>query len=258
MSGEQPVPWNATVVRRRDASDRVAVLWVRPDAGRVQAFEPGQFVQIGWPRPPAPDAPPGGRLRWIKRSYSIASAPGEHDAYELCIALVDEGQLTTRLWPLQVGDRVWCDDAPKGQFTLGSVPHGAPIVALATGTGIAPYVSMLRHFRGSGRWSRFTIVHGARERGDLAYEDGLSAAEGADASVRYVPVLSREPEGSGWTGLRGRVQAALPQLELPGDAHVLLCGNPAMIEDVRALLLPRGFQPAGPQQPGNLHYERYW
>lgn len=261
------MPWNATIVRRRDVGERVVLLWVRPDSGAVQDFEPGQFIQLGWPRPRAADAGPEERVRFVKRSYSIASSPAEREGYELCLALVQEGTLTPRLWELSEGARVWCNDAPVGHFTLARVPHGARLVLVATGTGIAPYVSMLRRYRGTGRWHDVCIVHGARAAADLPYDDELRQAARADASVRYVPVLSREPAASGWRGARGRVQSVLEPAAFaraagwpldPAEAHVFLCGNPAMIEHVRALLEGRGFRPNLAAGPGNLHFERYW
>lgn len=262
-----PIPWNATVARRRDVNDRVRILWIAPDSGATQPFEPGQFVQLGWPKPEDPAGPPPTRVRWNKRSYSIGSSPEERGAYEVCLALVDEGALTPRLFELRVGDRVWCDDAPKGHFTLERIPEGRHLVGVATGTGIAPFVSMLRRYRGTGRWRKLTIVCGARESSDLAYHDELRAAAAADPTVRYAAVVSREPAESDWTGGRGRVQRALAEdafvatageALVPVDTHVLLCGNPAMIDDVRALLEPRGFVLDTARTPGNLHFERYW
>lgn len=262
-----PIPWNATVARRRDVDAGVRVLWIRPDAGGIQPFEPGQFVQLGWPKPEDPDGPPPTRVRWNKRSYSIASSPAESDAYELCLALVPHGALTPRLFDLDVGARVWCDDAPKGHFTLERIPEGRHLVCVATGTGIAPFVSMLRRYRGTARWRKLSILCGARSSGDLAYEAELRDAARADASVRYAGVVSREPGSSAWTGARGRVQALLEDDAFraiadeplaPDGTHVLLCGNPAMIDDVRALLDVRGFTLDTAKVPGNVHFERYW
>ncbi|MCY2960547.1 MAG: ferredoxin--NADP reductase [Planctomycetota bacterium] len=267
MSGTLPIPWNATVSRRRDVNERVKVLWITPDSGRVQPFDPGQFVQLGWPKPEDPAGPPPTRVRWNKRSYSIASSPGESGGYELCLALVDQGVLTPRLFDLQAGERVWCDDAPKGHFTLERIPDARHLVCVATGTGIAPFVSMLRRYRGTGRFRKLTILWGARESSDLAYHEELTAAAAADPSVRYGAVVSREPAGSAWTGGRGRVQSALADAAFrstageplaPDGTHVLLCGNPAMIDDVRVLLEARGFALDTVKEPGNLHFERYW
>lgn len=266
MTAGAEIPWNARVLRRQDPSDHVRVLWIAPDAGTVQTFEPGQFIQVGWPKPPDPDAPPG-RVRWIKRSYSIASSPAQRMAYELFLAVVPGGLLTPRLFHLAEGDRVWCDDVPKGHFTLERVPPGQHVVAFATGTGIAPFVSMLRHYRGTGRWRKLTIVWGSRAGNDLVYDAELRAVAAADPTVRYVPVLSREPESNAWPGLRGHVQVVLEEsafTQASGEplvsagTHALLCGNPAMIEDVRARLEARGFLLDKIREPGNLHFERYW
>lgn len=268
-----PVWANAVVTERRECNPRVVRLWVRPDTGDVPAFVPGQFVQLGMPNEAAPtrardDEGTTPRVRLVKRSYSIASAPREKHAFELCVALVDGGQLTPRLFALPVGGRVWCDAAPKGFFTLERVPRGRALVAVATGTGVAPFVSMLReHAADRGRFERFVVVHGARERGDLAYDEEMRALSDVDGRVRYVPVVSREPAASAWRGLRGRVQVALDPdtfareagCELvPRDTHVLLCGNPQMIDDVRADLATRGFTLDTPKTPGNVHFERYW
>lgn len=248
---------NATLVARRDCNARCAIVHVRPDGGATQPFLPGQFVQLGLPRldiPPTPD----GRVRLVKRSYSLASAPQERDAYELCLALVEQGQLTPRLFALRPGDRLWCDDAPKGHFNLERIPAGAPLVLVATGTGIAPFVSMLRDARLRGDARRFVVVHGVREPSDLAYDAELRAAD-----CTYIPLCSRPDDA--WQGLRGRVQAALerwPQLSPvpldPAQAHVLLCGNPAMIDEVRDLLLARGYALDTAKVAGTLHFERYW
>lgn len=262
---------NATIVTRRELNERIAIVHVQPDGGEIAPFVPGQFIQLGLPAEldstPAGD---GGRTRTklLKRSYSLASAPFERESYELCVALVTQGQLTPRLFGLEPGDRLWHDAVPKGRFTLEGVPSERDVVLVATGTGVAPFVSMLRtHARDPRRFARLVVVHGAREQSDLAYRDELAAAARRDRRIAYVPILSRESRGSGWTGLRGHVQHVLepPCFQSragfvldPASAHVLLCGNPAMIDDVRAQLGSRGFTTDTPRSPGNVHFERYW
>jgi ferredoxin--NADP+ reductase len=267
MTEALPIPWNASVSRRRDVSDTARVLWIQPDSGAIQPFEPGQFVQVGWPKPIDPAAPPSGRVRWNKRSYSIASSPDEPGAYELYLALVPDGTLTPRMFDLRAGERVWCDDAPKGHFTLERIPSGRHLVCVATGTGVAPFVSMLRRYRGTRRWRKLTIVCGARASADMAYDAELLEAVRNDPTVFYAPVASREPSDSTWSGGRGRVQSTLEDATflaktgeplVPEGTHVLLCGNPTMIDEVRAHLEPRGFVLDTHKAPGNLHFERYW
>jgi ferredoxin--NADP+ reductase len=255
---------NATILAREDATERLALLWIGPDAGRVQAFEPGQFVQVGLPRG-EPD--PGGRTRFERRSYSIASSPLRPESVELYLARVDDGRFSPRLWGLQPGDRLWMDPEPKGRFVLGEIAPESELVLVATGTGLAPFVSMLRRWRGAERWSRVTLIHGVRLPEELTYREELEERARQDELVRYLPVVSRAPAGSSWTGIRGRVQLALEPEAFhslsgraldPGRCHVFLCGNPDMIRDVRALLEPRGFQAETAREPGTLHFERYW
>ena len=257
---------NATLETRNDRSDRYALLRIRPDRLPIPPFTPGQFVQLGLPRP-GERHPPGGAgpIRIAKRSYSIASSAHDREGYELFVTLVIEGRLTPELWRLEPGARCWIGDRALGSFTLDSVPEGKDVVLVATGSGIAPYVSMVRTYGDAPRWNRLAIVHGVRSPGDLGYREELEARERIDPAFRYLPVVSRETEG--WPGLRGRVQAALEGdrfRELarwpldPASAHVLLCGNPAMIESVSELLTTQGFRPDSRERPGTLHSERYW
>ena len=270
---------NATLVDRRDLGASSTIVRVRPDRQPLPPFEPGQFVQVGLPEiaPERPGKEPrsdGGerapRLRIAKRAYSIASSARERESYELFLTLVPEGRLTPRLWKLEPGARCWVDDVARGSFTLEGVPSSADLAMVATGTGIAPFVSMLRTYgatRGgdAARWRRFVLVHGVRHAADLAYREELEARARVDACFRYVPVVSREPEP--WTGLRGRVQAALEDecfrglgcgpLD-PTSFHVFLCGNPDMIQSVRELLAPRGFELSKADAGGTLHVEKYW
>lgn len=138
---------------------------------------------------------------------------------------------------------------------------------VSTGTGIAPFISMLRTYRGQDRWRRFVLIHGARFAADLGYSDELNEVIHSDPSVTYVPLVTREPPESAWQGLRGRVQHALDPATYeavvgapltPEECHVFLCGNPAMIDAVEALLVERGFATDTHEQRGNLHFERYW
>lgn len=267
--------FNATIVERRDVSPDLAVIKVRPDSGFVPAFEPGQFCTLGMSKEEllavgAPDAPLRRGPRMDRRSYSIVSSPGIRDHYELFVVLVPTGKFTPRLWTMAVGSRLWMQDRAEGMFTLADIPADKDLLMIATGTGIGPYVSILRTYRNVSprRWRRIIILHGTRLAGDLAYHAELKAAAAADETVQYIPIVTREPEGSGWTGLRGRVQAVLDPVTYerltglsldPSASHVFLCGNPGMITDVQGMLESRGFvadQMRGPK--GNIHFERYW
>lgn len=262
---------NATLVGRDDINATLSVVKVRPDSGAVPDFVPGQFFRLGLPKPDGtPSARPAGkpgRIRYTRRAYSIASAPGAKDAAEFFVVRVEEGALTPRLWELDIGGRLWMEEQAKGEFTLEVAPPGKDLVMISTGTGVAPFISMLRHYRGQNRWRRYVLINGARMAADLGYVDELAAVVRDDPSVRYIPLVTREPEGGGWRGLRGRVQTALEPATYarlvgapldPAECHVFLCGNPAMIDEVQALLEARGFVTDAHQRRGNLHFERYW
>jgi len=139
---------NATIVQRRDVNERVTIFHVQPDGGRIVPFVPGQFVQLGLPAdlaaPPTPSDPPA-RTKLVKRSYSIASAPRETGAYELCIAFVDEGKLSNKLRALHAGHRLWHDPVPKGIFTLEKIPDGLDLVDRSVGGIPAPAAGVEQH-----------------------------------------------------------------------------------------------------------------
>lgn len=260
---------NATITRRVDVGPSNCVIQVRPDSGQVPAFEPGQHVQLGLPRlAEAGGAQPGdGRPRLVRRPYSIASAADVRGQFEFFVVLIEEGRLTPHLWQIEEGGRVWLGERVHGDFTLDPVPSDAGVVFVSTGTGLGPFLSMLRTYRGRGRWRRLTLINGVRYARDLGYRAELEQVAREDSDFRYIPIVSREPLGSDWHGLTGRVQSVLEPdrfRALAGTAldpqhdHVFLCGNPAMVDECDAMLRARGFREHKRDRPGNLHFERYW
>ena len=218
---------NATIVEREDISFSVARLRIRPDDG-VPAFEPGQYLAIGLEVDGRP----------LQRPYSTASARGETDALEFLVRLVPDGALTPRLWPLRTGDRIRLG-RPKGLFTADRADPRRPVY-VATGTGIAPLLSMLESRcaeREDGAPARRPIlVHGVARASDLAWRDRLQLLA-AQGRITYVPAVSRpaDPANAGWTGPTGRVDALLPGILAgagvdPGAAVAFVCGNPGMTD----------------------------
>lgn len=197
----------------------------------------------------------------VKRAYSVASAPGE--PLELFVVEVEGGQLSPRLARLEPGDRVWLRPKLAGLFTLDRVPQGGTLWLVATGTGLAPYVAMLREGACFDRHAHVVVVHGVRTAGQLAYAEELSELA-ARRPFTYVPVLSRETVPGALTGrttsvlLDGSLEAAAGRAITPDDAHVLLCGNPEMIDEMEARLVERGLALHTPSVPGQIHLERYW
>ncbi len=253
---------NATLADRRLLTDELGTFRVRLDEGVVPSFEPGQFVDVGLPPEPGDR-----RRRMRRRPYSIASSAADRDALELFVVRLPDGLFTRRLFAMAPGDRLWMSRRPRGHFTLSPVHPAQTLVMVATGTGLAPFMSMLRTYRGTGRWRRCIVINGARRIAELGYYDEILRLTREDPTITYVPVVSREPPERPWWGLRGHVQAALTDDVLeartgrpldPADCHVLLCGNPAMIDEAQQRLTGKGFVSGGPDGPGNVRFERFW
>ena len=265
---------NASVVYREDLTPELAVIRVKPDKGDAPDFKPGQYATIGLPPAEGDEEQQAkkGLARFWLRPYSIASSPLEKGYLEFYIALVEDGALTPKLWDLAEGDRLWMGPKCKGTFTMDPVPAGKTLVTISTGTGLAPFMSMYKTYRDTGRWEKFVIVHGTRFCGDLGYKAEIEALAEKDETLTYLPTCSREPEpaddSADWLGLRGRVNVAIEEgafadlTGVPLDAencHVFLCGNPQMIEEVEADLQARGFVTRDREHPeGNIHHEKYW
>ena len=198
---------HAMLVGRQGLHPELSSVRVWPDQGPVPPFRPGQFVSIGLLDAPAEYSPP----KLALRPYSVTSAPGKREDVELYVKLVREGGLTPRLWTLHEGGRLYLKPTVGGTFTLDEVPNGKDLVMVATGTGLGPYISMLRHFRGKDRWRKFVIIDGVRKVADLGYRGELAAAVKTDANGLYLPTVTRE----GWPGLQGRVQDVLFNRPVP-------------------------------------------
>ncbi|WP_412061629.1 FAD-binding oxidoreductase [Rubrivirga sp. IMCC45206] len=239
----------ATVERRLDVVDDLAVFWLRPP--QPLTFRPGQYVTLA-----APDA--SGRV--VKRAYSVVSAPHE-PLVELVIELVDEGELTPLLWPLRPGDTVWVRKKVVGHFLLDA--ERTRHVMACTVTGIAPFLSMIRaHAAAQGAGEtvpdhRFLVVHGASHAAEFGpYLDELAALAEADW-VEAVSTVSRPWSDLDWAGETGRVEDVLrkhlDRLAWAPDAVAgYACGNPQMIETVRGILARARVDDA------HVHEEKYF
>ena len=237
----------ATIVARSEWADG---LWTMRLDARVD-FEPGQFVNLA--------LEVDGEI--VKRAYSLASAPGQHA--EFYLVRVEGGALTPRLCALGVGDQVLIDPRPHGYFTLDRVPDTGALWLVSTGTGLGPFVSMLRSGRLWPRFSRVVLVNGARYVAHLGYRDELESLAAAREPLVYVPLITREDDEH---VMRGRIPALIDNgfLEkaagspLDERCHVMLCGNPDMIVDCMATLAKRGLRKHRSRKPGHVTIERYW
>lgn len=271
-----PQDYNATLLSRTDVAAGLAIVRValnKPDL----KFEAGQYIVLGLkrsaPRVPeaAPEEPPASGPadpeKMILRAYSIASSsrPGEY--LEFYLTMVASGELTPRLFALKPNDRLYVGPKATGLFTLDAVPPEFHVLLVGTGTGLAPYMSMLRSHSIAGTPRKYIVLHGARYASDLGYRMELEALARTYPNLRYMPVVSRPGENAGWTGLNGHLQNVLfsgviereTGLDItPANFHVFLCGNPGMIEAAKARLLERGFVQAKGRNPGTIHIEEYW
>ena len=240
---------NASIVEREDISPSVARFRIRPDDG-IPAFRPGQYLAVGIDVDGRP----------LQRPYSTASAPGEAHALEFLVRLVPHGALTPRLWALREGDRVRVG-RPKGLF-LPDPGDERRAVYVATGTGIAPLLSMLVSVLPetdlAPETRRPVVVHGVALPRDLAYRDRLEALH-RDGRIRYVPAISRptDPLAAGWTGVTGRVDGLLPGILAAtgadsGATVAFICGNPGMTEAASAALRAWGLADEA------VRSEAYW
>jgi len=265
---------NTKVIQRIEVSPTLAVLRIAPVGWRMPVFEPGQFAVLALPGNSArctlsePEDEPAPANRLIKRAYSISSSSRVNEFLEFYIALVPSGALTPRLFHLKVGDAVWVGSKFSGLFTLREVPPDKHVVLISTGTGLAPYVSMLRDQLQCGGPQRFAIIHGARHRWELGYRSELMMLESMCPNMTYLPIISRpDREPVPWTGHVGRVQDLWRQGTLqqhwgtspsPANSHVFLCGNPGMVKVMVDDLAAEDFVEHSTKQHGNVHVERYW
>ena len=205
-------------------------------------FENGQFVMIG--------LEVGGRP--LMRAYSIAS-PSWDEHLEFFSIKVQEGPLTSRLQHIQPGDSLMLSRKPTGTLLISDVYPGGNLYLLATGTGLAPFLSTIRDPATYERFDRVILTHGVRSAGDLAYRDYIERelprheylGDAVREKLLYYPAVSREPfvNQGRLTDLiaSGRMQQdlGLPALN-PATDRAMICGSPDMLADFRALLDARG------------------
>lgn len=223
-------------------------------------FVPGQFARIGVRPGAAADAP----IVW--RAYSVVSAPAA-PYLEFFSVVVPGGAFSPALAQCRPGDTIFLERASYGFLTLERFEPARDLWFLCTGTGLAPFLSILTEADTWNRYHNLIVVHCVRYRNELAYADVLRASKGpGSARLHYVPVVTKP--AAAWSGdLRERIPVLLESGSLerhvglsidPVHSRVLICGNPAMIAPVRKWLGTRGLGPSRRGQPGQLAVENYW
>ncbi len=224
-----------TLVERVDFSDDLAMF--RFETDDELEFTPGQYATLGLEE--------DGRK--ILRPYSVVSAP--HEPFmEFFLELVPDGALSTRLWKMEVSDEVWIRNRVVGRFTLDDErEQRRRHLMTATVTGIAPYISMIRHQQHlleTGRLEEpheMLIIQGASYAAEFGlYGEELQEAHG-NGWLEYIPTVSRPWEADSWDGEVGRVEDVVRKYaDQKGYDHEsaigYTCGHPQMIEKVKDIL----------------------
>lgn len=213
----------------------------------------------------------------VWRAFSMVSAPHEPDL-EFVATRVDGGAFSARLAGLGPGDPIRIECAAYGFLTVTALAPGRDLWLLASGTGIGPFVSMLRDPKARASFERIVLLHGVRHAVELAYREEIEAlaagrpagpayeAVPQDAAARlvYLPVVTRESV-PGALGERipalladGRLEAAAGAALGVAHARVMGCGNPELVAALRTLLRERGFSTGRRGLPGTMAFERYW
>lgn len=266
---------NAVVTQRIEVTPDLIKLRVVPEGWELPEFQPGQYATLGLPgtarrceRADPEELPPTNPDKMVMRAYSVASSSIAREYLEFYVGLVRSGSLSPRLFSLRAGDRLWISTRFRGMFTLAEVPTEYNAVLIATGTGVAPYMSMIRTEIARGLSRRFAVFHGAYHSYDLGYHSELSTLDSLSPSFTYIPTLSHaHEEPAPWKGRRGFVQKLWTDGVLgeiwgfrpsPDNTHLFLCGNPFMIEEMTEILLKEGFRRHSPKAPGQIHSEQFF
>lgn len=249
---------------------RESITWIHPWTPHLFSFRTtrpggfrftaGQFARLGVQKS-------DGSIAW--RAYSMVSGPYD-EFLEFYSIVVAGGEFTTELYRLKVGDTLLIDKQNHGFLTLSRFESGRDLWLLSTGTGIAPFLSILTD---PHTWETFTniiLVHSVRESKELAYKDTITGF-GQHEFFRdhahkliYIPVITREQ-------ITGALSERITRLIETGtlenavgipldlnNSRIMLCGNPEMVDQTRGVLKARGFRTSRQSSPGQIAVENYW
>ena len=204
----------------------------------------------------------------LLRAYSIVSANYEEHLEFLSIKVPD-GPLTSRLQHIQVGDSIVVGKKPTGTLLIDYLLPGKRLYMLSTGTGVAPFLSIIRDPETYEKFEQVVLVHGVREVKELAYHDYITQelpkheflGEMISQQLKYYPTVTREPfkhQGRVTTVIENGQMAAnlgLPNLN-PAEDRVMICGSPEMLRDLKHMMEERGFKEGNTTKPGDFVIER--
>ena len=237
------------IVDKKSWNDRLFSLRIDCD---FDTFESGQFVRV------ALDID-GER---VARPYSLVNKPGD-DFLEIYFNIVDEGPLTPRLAELEDGDEIFVTDRANGFLTVSEVPQCRHLWMLATGTGVGPFLSILKNKEAWQRFEKIVLAYSVRDLSELAYQQQVAEIqEQWPQKFSFVPLVTRE-EVEGMLNKRITDSIEDDSLEettgviIDEDSHIMMCGNSAMISDVTEVLEKRGLRKHRRREPGHITTEKY-
>ena len=220
-------------------------------------FTAGQFARIGLMV----------ENELVARAYSVVSSPFD-ETLEFFSIVVPDGAFTSNLQHLKIDDELYLEKIPYGYLTLARYQLPAPqdLWLLATGTGLAPFLSMLQDFETWNKYLQINLVYSVRTESELAYVDRIQEianvfGEG-HKGFKFVPIITRDPNAT----LHERLPTLIANGDLekvvgmplnPATSHVMLCGNPQMVEDTKEALKQRGLT-MNRRGEGNISVENYW
>lgn len=241
---------NGKIVEKTQWSERLFSLRIQAD---FKDFVPGQFVRV------ALDID-GER---IARPYSLVNKPGD-DLLEIYFNIVPEGPLSSRLAELEVNDEVFITDKANGFLTIDEVPECKHLWLMATGTGVGPFLSILKTEKVWQRFEKVVLAYSVRDFSEMSYQQQISALQDQYAGqFLFVPYITREKiEGV----FNQRITASIEDGSLEKrtgfsineiDSHIMMCGNSAMISSVSECLEKRGMRKHRRREPGHITTEKY-
>jgi len=220
----------------------------------IAPFVPGQFTRLALEI--------DGEV--VARPYSFLNRPYE-PLHEFYFVTVPGGPLTGRLIQLQPGDRILVAPRAAGLFTLNELPDAEVLWMLSTGTAIGPFLSILAAGELWQRYSRVVLVHAVRTANELSFRERIFLEQQRHPGrLQYIPFVSREDTVF---AIKGRVPQAIESGELErragsdieaGGSQVMICGNPAMVDDTLKVLQARGLKKNRRREPGQITTEQYW
>lgn len=252
-------PANIHVVRVTDVKHYTDALFAfsceRPPSLR---FRSGEFVMIGLMNGPKP----------LLRAYSIAS-PAWDETLSFYSIKVPNGPLTSRLQHIKPGDEILVGKKPTGTLVLDALTPGRRLFLISTGTGVAPFASLIREPETYERYDEVILTHTCRTRAELVYGEEVVAAAKADplvgeeatAKLRHVTSVTRESHS-----LEGRITNLIENGALlahlgaaplnPDEDRIMICGSAAVLQDMKSLAEARGFVEGANSEPASFVIER--